>query len=476
MTAIPAKSIPPVSPVRPKAIWSNLTQPHDQITDLAERRRARLLTSFLLALILLSLLGTTLSSFPSIINGDMNAVRNNVVNLAFPLLLLVGVYALSRSRYFHQAAYLSLAVLYLGTMMWVMSSQADSSYILNYFLIYVLIAAMVFSGREVAGTIVVSLLLIMVFPLLAPDHPSAHSTVLRGAFFFVAIASVIVLIFMQHRNAIEKDRRTELTEALNLAQQANASLTESNAALERARLAAEESARLKSEFLSTMSHELRTPLNAIRGFCGIMLEGMGGEIDDEARHMLNRVHSNGDRLLGLINDILDISKIEAGRMELVNEPFAPRALVEKWRSQISVLAEKKALNFEVDIDPALPEQLYGDAERITQIAVNLMSNAIKFTENGGVRLAVQVQDNQWLIRVTDSGIGIPPHALNYIFEEFRQVDGSSTRVYGGTGLGLAIVKKLCRMMGGDIKVTSELGKGSVFTVNLPVQVDKTGGK
>ncbi len=236
----------------------------------------------------------------------------------------------------------------------------------------------------------------------------------------------------------------------------------------RATTLAQESARLKSEFVSTMSHELRTPLNAIIGFCGIMLEGMGGEIDEEAEHMVHRVDSNAQRLLNLINDLLDLAKIEAGRMELVWLPLSPRALAQQWESQMNVLAEQKQLAFPVVVDPALPDRLYGDQERITQVAVNLLSNALKFTEKGSVKLELLRDNQSWLIRVSDTGIGIPPHAINYIFDEFRQVDGSSKRVHGGSGLGLAIVRNLCRMMNGSVRVTSELGKGSVFTVTLPL--------
>jgi signal transduction histidine kinase len=238
--------------------------------------------------------------------------------------------------------------------------------------------------------------------------------------------------------------------------------------LREATLLAQESARLKSEFINTMSHELRTPLNAILGFSGIMLEGMGGEIDDEARHMLERIDSNSNRLLNLINEILDLAKIESGRMELVSVPVYPRRLAEQWQSQMQVLAQQKGLDFEFSVDPALPEMVIADPERITQIGANLLSNAFKFTEQGSVKLELECNDSEWIIRVTDTGVGIPPHAIDYIFDEFRQADGSYMRAYGGTGLGLAIVRSLCRMMNGSVRCTSELGEGSVFTVTLPL--------
>ncbi|CAG0971300.1 partial Sensor histidine kinase RcsC, partial [Gammaproteobacteria bacterium] len=132
------------------------------------------------------------------------------------------------------------------------------------------------------------------------------------------------------------------------------------------------------------------------------------------------------------------------------------------------LAQKKGLSFNVTVDPSLPEMVHGDRERITQIAPNLLSNAFKFTQSGSVDLRLNGGHDTWQIEVHDTGIGIPPHALNYIFDEFRQLDGSSTRVYGGTGLGLAIVRKLCALMNGNVRVTSVLGEGSTFTVTLPL--------
>jgi signal transduction histidine kinase len=239
--------------------------------------------------------------------------------------------------------------------------------------------------------------------------------------------------------------------------------------LEQANASAKEANRLKSEFLSTMSHELRTPLNAVIGFTGILLAGMDGVIDDAARYMIERVESNSKRLLSLINDILDISKIEAGRMELVEQPVLLRQLLDAWHRQIEVLIQQKGLNYSDDLDPDLPLRVYLDRERITQIGVNLLSNAVKFTDRGGIRLVMRKQDEWLIMQVIDSGVGIPPHAINYIFDEFRQVDGSSRRVYGGTGLGLAIVRNLCRIMGGTIAVESKLDEGSTFTVRIPLK-------
>src|SRR5262249_18330005 len=150
---------------------------------------------------------------------------------------------------------------------------------------------------------------------------------------------------------------------------------------------------LKSEFLATTSHELRTPLNAMIGFTGIMLQGMGGEFDSDARHMLTRIDSNARRLLSLINDILNLARIEAGRLEILSKPINPHTLVKQWQSQMDVLAVQKGLVFDVSIDPLLPEILEGDAERISQVVINLLSNAFKFTTKGSVSLTLKRADN-----------------------------------------------------------------------------------
>lgn len=237
-----------------------------------------------------------------------------------------------------------------------------------------------------------------------------------------------------------------------------------------------DNSRLKSEFLSTMSHELRTPLNAIEGFTSIMLSGMGIELSPRAEDMVQRVSANSKRLLYLINDFLDLSRIESGRLELVKSPISPQAMAQKWKREVGVLAEKKGLDFVVTIDPDLPATLLADEDALSKITVNLLSNAFKFTHQGKVTLDLKRRDNNWLIIVSDTGIGIPSHAREYIFDEFRQVDGSSKRLYGGTGLGLSLVQKLARAMGGSVLLQSEMGQGSTFTVSLPLEVtaDKEG--
>jgi len=245
-------------------------------------------------------------------------------------------------------------------------------------------------------------------------------------------------------------------------------IKEANQQLRIARAQAEEATRLKSEFLAMMSHELRTPLNAIEGFSSIMLSGMGVELSPRAQDMLTRISSNSRRLQSLVNDILDLSRIEAGRVEVLLKPISPEALAKQWEKDMGVLAQNKQLNFRVSVDSSLPAVIKHDHYALTKIATNLLSNAIKFTESGLVSLSLQRDGDQLQIIVTDSGIGIPEHAQDYIFEMFRQYDGTTTRQYGGSGLGLSLVRQLTHMLGGTVAVESEVGMGSTFTVSVPL--------
>lgn len=247
-------------------------------------------------------------------------------------------------------------------------------------------------------------------------------------------------------------------------------LSQRTSELEVANMLAKEANRLKSEFLSTMSHELRTPLNAIVGFTDLLLTEKPGALNDNQRTFLRSVAGNNRRLLALINDILDLSRIEAGRMEIHVAPYSPQEMLERVVAQTSSLFAQKDLAFKTNIDSSLPRAVVGDRARVEQVVVNLLSNAAKFTEQGGVELIASTgKPNEWSIAVRDTGPGIAPHMLEVIFEPFRQVDGTSSRQHGGSGLGLAIARELCRMMDGTLEVQSEAGRGSTFVMTLPVE-------
>jgi signal transduction histidine kinase/CheY-like chemotaxis protein len=236
---------------------------------------------------------------------------------------------------------------------------------------------------------------------------------------------------------------------------------------ERATDAAREASRLKSEFLSTMSHELRTPMNAIIGYSHLLLDGLDGELTEQQAADIDQIARSADQLLSLINDVLDLSKIEAGRMELVTESIDLGALASQVVETLRPQASAKNIRLTIEIGPGL-KAIEADTIRIRQILLNLVANAVKFTEAGSVSVIGKTVSGGVEIQVADTGIGIEPQVLNYIFDEFRQADGSTTRRFGGTGLGLAIARKLARLHGGDITVTSKVGKGSTFVLRLPV--------
>lgn len=229
---------------------------------------------------------------------------------------------------------------------------------------------------------------------------------------------------------------------------------------------AEEADRLKSEFLSNMSHELRTPLNAILGMSRLLANG--GGLSERQEKYLEVIGRNGQNLLQLINDILDLSKIESGRLEFHYTDIPVKAFLEEMAMAIGSLAEEKKLDFQVTVAEDV-DYMVCDAHKLKQILINLLSNAIKFTDEGGsVGLSARANGVDFVdISVADTGIGIPKEKLASVFDAFRQLDGSTTRKYGGTGLGLNIVKKLVTLLGGKITVESEVGKGSTFTVTLP---------
>ncbi|MFC2111216.1 response regulator, partial [Bacteroidota bacterium] len=255
-------------------------------------------------------------------------------------------------------------------------------------------------------------------------------------------------------------------------------LQEQNIELDLQRKEVETANKLKSEFLSNMSHELRTPLNSIMALSNVLIQQTKSKLNEEEHNYLEIVERNGKRLLALINDILDISKIEAGKMEFFPVFISLNNLLRMIMENLQTISDEKALNLTLDIPEDLVE-IETDEARLYQVLTNIIGNAVKFTEKGSVDISVKQQSKKIIIEVKDTGIGISKDVLPHIFEEFRQADGSSTRTYEGTGLGLAIAKRIIQILKGDIQVKSKIGVGTTFTISIPVkwegdvQIDKS---
>lgn len=238
--------------------------------------------------------------------------------------------------------------------------------------------------------------------------------------------------------------------------------------MEKKNIETQEASRLKSEFLSNMSHELRTPLNSIMALSHVLIKQTKEKLNDDENNYLKIVERNGKRLLLLINDILDLSKIEAGKMEIIPEYISISSLLQIVRGNMLALAEEKGLTLTLSVTNDLPK-VETDELRLHQVLTNIVGNAVKFTGKGAVELKANSDSENIYIEVKDTGIGISKEELPHIFDEFRQAQGTSTRQHEGTGLGLAIANKLIRLLGGEIKVKSELGRGSVFTILIPIK-------
>ncbi len=251
-----------------------------------------------------------------------------------------------------------------------------------------------------------------------------------------------------------------------------AALTEANTRLDHALTAAQQSARLKAEFLANMSHEIRTPMNGVLGMTGLLLET---PLTEEQREYARTIQSSGDGLLAILNDILDLSKIEAGRLDIHLEPFDPRLALEEAADLLAPQAAAKGLELALLVSPGLPARVVSDAVRLRQVALNLIGNAIKFTPAGGVTVRLAVlpgagAEGILRLEVEDTGIGIPESARGRLFQSFSQADGSTTRRFGGTGLGLAISQRLVELLRGEIGYESVEGRGSRFWCRVPVSI------
>ena len=285
----------------------------------------------------------------------------------------------------------------------------------------------------------------------------------------------VVTILHDLTEAIEKGRLFEQlkqasAELERKVQEATAELADQNELLRRQHIALEQASALKSQFLANMSHEFRTPLNAILGYTHMLLHGVTGPVSEQQRKSLTRIDSNSRHLLALINDILDITRIEAGRMPLNLSTFRIAELLKEVMSELEPIIKRSNLVVTAKMPRSLPT-IKSDRQKVKQIVLNLLSNALKFTPAGAVTMSAthNVESRTIDIAVRDTGVGIPDDDQAKVFEDFRQLDSSPARGYGGTGLGLSICRRLSQMLGGTIELESQLGRGSTFTLRLPAR-------
>jgi signal transduction histidine kinase len=285
----------------------------------------------------------------------------------------------------------------------------------------------------------------------------------------------VVTILHDQTEALEKgklyERLKQASQELERkVQEATAELAQQNELLRRQHIELEQASALKSQFLANISHEFRTPLNAILGYTHMLLQGVSGAVTDPQRKSLTRIDSNSRHLLALINDILDITRIEAGRMPLNVSSFKVSDLVNEVMSELEPIIRRSNLSVNARVKTTLPV-LKSDRQKVKQIVLNLLSNALKFTTNGTVTMGATLdpKTHTLAIAVKDTGVGIPQESRSKIFEDFRQLDNSPARGYGGTGLGLSICRRLAQMLGGSIELESTVGEGSTFTLRLPVR-------
>lgn len=387
--------------------------------------------------------------------GKLWLIRYGIV---CPILLLVLVFSFTEPFRRVAPVLMPTGVCVAGLGIVAMTAIRDVPGVDNYYagVIITMIFCATLSGvRFVAASIVCLLLFVAYFVTATLINPLPQAKLVNNMFFLtVTVAFGIFSAFAQDHYV----RRGFITAEALRDEKARAETL-----LDKARAGS----RAKSEFLAVMSHELRTPLNAIIGYAQLQIAGMIGYVTPEQLGFLDRILSNAQHLLFLINQMLDISKIEAGRMELTQHPFNVRKCLEAVEKQNRVLTDAKSLAFTISVDDRLPLMMMGDEARVRQILINLVSNAVKFTDQGEVSIKARpCSEGKWQLIVSDTGIGIPPHLHEVIFDEFAQAEAGLQR--GGTGLGLSITRKLIHMMNGSIRVDSGLGKGSSFIVTLPL--------
>ena len=453
------------STIASKAVARPQSVPAIELSDPDDSaRRKKLLTVISWGM---GLMGLQFALMFSIFQKTMSL---QIVSTAVPsLLIMLNPTLMRRGASLKLAGSLLLAELFIALTLVATSTGGFNAPVLIWFLVIPLIAIFLFGTHSsIFWTVLVSIAYITFYGLdfrgLATEGALPEAT--QNLFWLLAFMTVLGFLLL-----LGWYYETSRQRSLNMVKQSLEEMKALNEALREARDEAEKATKAKSEFLANMSHEIRTPLNGVIGMTSLLFDTTQTQ---EQQEFTNTIRSSGDALLTIINDILDFSKVEAGKMELEEQPFSLQDCVEDVIDLLAPKALEKELELFYLFQPAVPLAVRGDVTRLRQILLNLMSNAVKFTEQGEILVGVdsQLVDNGRFkihFSVKDTGIGIPPEKMQRLFKSFSQVDSSTTRKYGGTGLGLTISKMLVELMGGRMWVESKANEGSTFHFNIEVE-------
>jgi signal transduction histidine kinase len=434
--------------------------------------RRRKLLSILLTGIAALMLVALLVAFGARMSGTREPAINAVYQFT-PLALvgLVIIYVINRYWSGQLASSLFLLLLTVGISLVDEPSEIVNGRSVFLFTIPILMASVLLRPWAGFAAAALSSAVVSTLALTLPGYVPPAPTMLG----FFAFALIAWLSARSLENAL-RDLRALNRELDQRVEDRTRELRQANRQLARANERLMELDRLKSRFVSMVSHELRTPLGAIQGFAEMLQAGIYGSLSEKQDDALERIEKNTKKLLNIVNDLLDQARIEAGQLSLHPEAFAPEVLIEDLQSTVGVLAEQEGLSLTVEVEEDAPRPVYGDKQRLHQVLVNLTNNAIKFTDEGGIQVRIGQADGHhpphWVMEVSDTGPGIAEENKDLVFTPFRRVDDSMTREHTGVGLGLSIVKQLVELMDGEITLESELGRGSTFSVVLPLQQEQ----
>jgi signal transduction histidine kinase len=464
-----------------RRVWTFIVEPFPSVTDPLERQDGRLLASMLamLGVFVVSVL-VVWATAPGKTVAGVEAV---IAGVAVPL--LTAGYVLARSGRARSAGW----IIVVGGSGIVFAQSLTALAGLNplyrphdamalvYIVMPLYVAGAVLRRRDLVGMAAVIVAGALAVPLAFPVV--RYDELLPGPVLLVTITAVLLIVFSAHREQLERHRsammREEITERTRAQEELKRHhdeleelVAERTAVLEAAMAELVEANEAKSRFLAAMSHELRTPLNSVIGFTGVIRQGLAGPVTPEQERQLSMVDRSSRHLLGLIDQVLDLSRIESGTDTLVRDTFLIDELLWEVREALDPLAGAKGLKLVVtNVDLGDRNTMVADRSKLRQVLLNLAGNAIKFTDHGRVALSASVFGDLMRLTVTDTGVGIAPTDRESVFEAYHQVPGTAGGKPEGTGLGLALSRRIAQLLGGDIELDSEVGVGSRFTVTIP---------